>query len=119
MSTHKDELNESFFAYALEIVADMALGMFLGVMVNIISDKIAWLFKLPRIAKLIVQIFLITVVLYIMKVDSKYLYSSWRGQTSYGIVFTAVFLASQKNIVQLFEDIYIEEENRIGIFGTR
>ena len=33
-----------------------------------------------------------------MKMDSSQLYRSWRGKLDYGIVFTTVFIAVQKNI---------------------
>ncbi|XWV25698.1 hypothetical protein QJ857_gp0023 [Tupanvirus soda lake] len=111
----KDSINESFFQYSFEIFADMALGIVLGISVNVLSDFIAKTLKLPRFGLIIVQFILICLVLYVMKIDSKYLYESWKGQTSYGIVFTAVFLAVQKNLIRFFEDIYVEEKMRIGI----
>ena len=108
--------NVSFPIYALEILTDIALGVISGVAVNICADFIGRIMGLNRIGILLVQLFLITIVLYIIKTDSKYLYSTWKGETNYGIVFTAVFFAVQKNMMMFFEDIYIEEENRIGIF---
>lgn len=107
----------SFPVYALEVLSDIGLGVIAGLTVNISADFIGKLFKLNRIGILIVQLFLITVVLYVIKIDSRYLYSTWRGETNYGIIFTAVFLAVQKNMVRFFEDIYNEEDNKIGIFG--
>ncbi|XWV24465.1 hypothetical protein QJ856_gp0021 [Tupanvirus deep ocean] len=115
--TNKDNINESFFKYSFEVISDIILGVVLGVTVNIAADFIAIKLGLPRIGLIIVQIFLICLVLYIMKIDSKYLYESWKGQTNYGIVFTAVFLAVQRNIIRFFEDIYIEETKSIGIFS--
>ena len=110
------KVKESFPTYALEVITDIGLGVFAGLTVNICADFIGSVFKLNRIGILIVQLFLITVVLYIIKVDSRYLYSTWKGETNYGIIFTAVFLAVQRNMVKFFEDVYIEQENRIGIF---
>lgn len=104
-------LDESFLHYAFEIIADIALGVFLGVLVNMFTNFIAEIFKLPRLAKIAVQLALIICVLYVMKIDSKYLYKSWKGQTSYGIIFTAVFLAVQRNLITFFQDIYDEEAN--------
>jgi hypothetical protein len=108
----KDEdFKESFPMYSLEVITDLILGAVLGVIVNTMADYIGNLFKLPFWGVLVVQLFLISVFLYVMKIDSKYLYNSWKGQTSYGIVFTSVFLAVQKNMLRFFENIYLDEKN--------
>ena len=104
-----EPLNETFFMYTFEVAADIVLGVVLGVSVNICADFIGKVFNLNRIGILLVQFMLICIVLYIMKIDSKYLYQSWKGQTSYGIIFTAVFLAVQKNMISFFADIFVEE----------
>ena len=101
----------SFPKYAFEVSADIVLGLVLGVTVNIVTNKIGEIFKLKNSGKLIIQIFLNICILYTLKVDSKYLYDTWKGQTNYGVVFTAVFLASQRNLINLFTDIYDEENN--------
>ena len=111
-----NQFNESFFVYSFEVVADVILAVFLGIIVNMIADYIGKFFNLPFCAILIVQLILISLVLYIMKIDSKYLYSSWKGQTNYGIIFTSVFLAVQKNMIKFFENMYLENEKKIGIF---
>lgn len=101
----------TFPKYAFEITADVVLGLVLGVSVNIVSNKIAVILKLRNFLKIVVQIFLNIFILYVLKIDSKYLYDTWKGETNYGIVFTSVFLASQRNLVHLFTDIYDEESN--------
>lgn len=110
------EMVQSFPEYAFEIIADIILGIVLGVLVNMIVDYVSDYFKLPMFIKLLLQLFLIIVVLYILKIDSKYLYDSWKGSTNYGIVFTAVFLAVQKNMVKLFTNLYDDETHRLGVF---
>ena len=106
----QDDFNESFPRYAFEIVADMLLAITLGIVINTITNFLAKLFNLSIYVKIVVQLVLIILVLYIMKIDSKYLYSSWKGQTSYGIIFTAIFLATQKNIALFLEEIYSKFE---------
>ena len=101
----KNEFIESFPLYAFEIVADMVLAIILGLGVNGIANFIGKSVGIHRYGKLSVQLFLIIIVLYIMKIDSKYLYPSWKGQTGYGIIFTAIFLAVQKNITSFVENI--------------
>jgi Na+/H+-dicarboxylate symporter len=104
------EINENFFQYTLEVMADIFLGIILGVAVNYCADYVGHVFGLKnRIGILIIQIIFICIVLYIMKTRSKYLYQSWRGATSYSIIFTTVFLAVQKNMVDFFQYIYVEE----------
>jgi uncharacterized membrane protein (Fun14 family) len=106
----------SFPHYALEIITDVGLGVILGLSVNIATNFIGRIFKLNRVGILLVQLCLITIVLYVIKIESKHLYSSWKGKTDYGIIFISVFMASQKNVVRFFEDVYVEEENNIGLF---
>ncbi len=109
-TTQPDDFKESFPMYAFEVTSDIVLAVLLGVAVNQITNIISKYFGLPKFAKIILQLALIIIVLYIMKIDSKYLYGSWKGQTGYGIIFTAVFLSVQKNMVKFLEDVYIEEE---------
>ena len=111
-----NELNESFIQYTFEIATDILLGVVLGVIVNMVADYVGKILHLPRYGVLVVQFFLICGVLYLLKVDSKYLSQSWKGQTSYGIVFTAVFLAVQKNLINFFGDIYLDINNTTGMF---
>lgn len=110
LPTNSNNFIESFPRYAFEVVADIVLAVLLGIAINQISNWIGKTFKLPKYGKLIVQLILIILVLYIMKVDSKYLYASWKGQTNYGIIFTAVFLAVQKNVMGFMQDIFVENE---------
>lgn len=105
-----NDFAETFPMYAFEIIADIILAILLGVAVNQLSDWFGKKFNLPKYGKLLIQLFLIILVFYIMKIDSRYLYESWKGQTNYGIIFTSVFLAVQKNAVSFIEDIYIEED---------
>lgn len=103
-----DKFVESYPAYAFEITADIVLAVLLGIGVNKLTNVIAKHFGLHIYAKLLLQLVFIITILYIMKIDSKYLYSSWKGQTNYGIIFTAIFLAVQKNVTKFLEDIYKE-----------
>lgn len=98
-----DEMHETFVQYAFEIIADIVLGICLGLVVNVCADYIGNIFNLPLSAKITVQLFLIVVVLYLMKIDSRYLYASWKGHTGYGIIFMTVFMAVQNNMIKLFD----------------
>ena len=107
---NRDEFLEGFPQYTFEVLADIVLAILLGITVNKLTNHIAKYLGLNKYAKLVVQLVLIIIVLYIMKIDSKYLYASWKGETSYGIVFTTVFFAIQKNLTSFVEDIYTEDE---------
>lgn len=98
-----EELDESFGLYAFEIIADIILGIALGLTVNKVSNRLSNFLNLNVYLKYGFQLLLNIGVLYILKVDSKYLYTSWKGKTSYGIIFTAMFIASQKNLTKLLE----------------
>lgn len=95
--------------YSIELTVDIFLGIILGIIVNRISDIIGRQLKLEFNTKMFIQLILIILVLYYMKVESKYLYDSWTGDQSYGIVFTSIFLSSQKNITTFIENIYSYE----------
>ena len=69
--------NVTFPVYALEIVTDIALGVICGLAVNVTADFLGGMFGLNKMGVLIIQLFLITIVLYIIKSDSRYLYSTW------------------------------------------
>lgn len=102
---------ESYPLYTLEIISDIALGIILGVSINKFVNFIGKKFSLGKYRKLIIQLILITMVLYIVKVDSKHWYTSWKGQTSYGVAFSVAFIGTQRNIIEFFEGIYIDEKN--------
>jgi len=108
------ELHEPFSVYSFEILADIFLGIALGIIVNFISSCIAKLLDLSIYAAFVIQLILIIIVLYVLKIDSKYLYGSWKGQTNYGIIFTAIFLAVQRNLIRFFELLYQKEDKVIN-----
>lgn len=100
---------KKFPRYALELIVDTALGIFLGILIDKSANAIGSYLELSDPVKLSIQFFLIILVLYIMKINSKYFYESWHGPAGYGIIFIAVFLASQKNLTKLMLDIYGDE----------
>ena len=116
---HSDRFKESFAHYAFEFLIDFFLAVFLGICVNTIANYLGKKLGLSFIVKFIIQLFLIIIVLYMLKIDSIRYLRSWRGQTSYGIVFVSVFLAVQANIIRFLENIWLEDENRVGIFDSK
>jgi len=94
--------------YALEITTDGLTGVVLDILINKFADFIGSYFKKSKIVTLTVQLMLIILILYLMKVESNHLYASWQGNQSYGIVFIAVFLASQKNLTSFIKYLYDE-----------
>lgn len=94
-----------FLTYSLELFIDGATGLFLGLMVNYFSDWLQCTFGFDDLIKIILQIVLITLTLYIIKITIRKLFRSWRKETDYGIVFVSLFLASQRNIVKFVASI--------------
>lgn len=97
----------SYPHFAIEVIIDTLLGIMLGILIDKLSDIIGE--HLSFSAKMIVQFILIITVLYVMKNNSKYLYESWVTKGDYGILFTAVFLTSQKNVIMFMNKVYHEE----------
>jgi F0F1-type ATP synthase assembly protein I len=115
-SADKDGPGQSFFSYATGILLDLVLGVLLGIFVNTVVDFFAKTFNMPFYVAIILQILFIICILYLMKVDSKYLYTTWRGgRDNYGILFTAAFLGVQSNIVKFLEDIWSDEDASFNI----
>lgn len=106
MSVTISRPQENFIFYSFEIAADVVIGILLGFIVNKATDYLADAFNLNVLAKIILQFLLICVVLYVLKVESDKLYSTWEGSSNYGIIFIAAFLSVQKNLVMLWEYIY-------------
>lgn len=96
---------ESFVEYTLEFVFDCALGVVLGLFTNFVSDQLQKFFGYHNMVKLIMQLLLIAVFLYVFKYFSSDIARTWRNEMDYGIVFIAMFLASQKNFVYFMKMI--------------
>ena len=112
--SNPNKFSEPYYEYALELVVDIVLGIVLGLGVNILANYIGRIFNLSKSGKLIVQLILISIVLYVLKVDSEYLHLSWQGNTSYGIVFVSIFFASQHNLYEFFMNIFVWQEKYFG-----
>nr|URM62011.1 hypothetical protein [Mimivirus sp.] len=105
-STGSENFEESILGYTFEVIADIFLGLVLGIGINVFVDYIGEFLHLSFLVKIIIQFIFIILILYFLKIDSKQLYSSWKGHTSYGIIFTSVFIASQRNLIKLFDEVY-------------
>lgn len=110
--------NKKIHNYGLEVIYDIVLGVVLGILVNIITDKLSSIFHLRGLAKIILQLMLIIIVLYLLKYWSNYLYSSWQGEAGYGVVFVSIFLVVQKNLTRFFENVYVEETGKFFQFNS-
>lgn len=99
--------NITYPKYAVSVVSDMALGLICGITVNTMSNIIGEVTKIGTIGTVIVQIFLVTVVLYVVTIDASYFRFEPSAEINYDIVFVAVFLSVQKNITSFLSDIYI------------
>jgi hypothetical protein len=93
----------------MEVTSDLILGISLGILVDKLADIVAKYFGLGNIARLFIQLFFIIVVLYMMKLNAMHMYASWHTEQGYGIVFIALFLASQKNLLLILANAYSEE----------
>lgn len=107
---NNDNKKISFPVYALEIIVDIGFGIFMGLTVNFLANYIISLLGLNGYAVFIVQLFLITVVLYFIKIDTRYLYSTRNGEATYGIIFITVFFSVQKNMANFFTKIQSKTE---------
>lgn len=93
-------MNTTYKTYVMDITLDCALGVVLGLVVNKISTYISEKLNLNSFMAIIVQLIIVINVLYLMKYNSTFLYPSWQGDNSHGIIFTSFFIGSQDNITQ-------------------
>ncbi len=92
--------------YAMNITLEFMYSIFLGVIVNQVSNIIARQFGLDINGKMIVQLILIIIILYHVK---KYLlgdYGIWQEYDKAGVVFISLFLSSQSNIRAFVQNMY-------------
>jgi hypothetical protein len=111
-----EKLNETFLDFSLEIVADVMMGIFLGIMVNWVATYLGRAFNLSFLATILVQFLLICMVLYLLKINADYLYKAWEDASGYGIIFTGVFLGVQRNLINFFENVYHQEQGLDYLF---
>lgn len=93
-------MNTPYKNYVTDITLDCVLGVVLGLIVNKIATYIIKKFKLNTFMGMIVQLVLIVNVLYLVKYNSKFLYPTWQGINSHGVIFTSFFIGSQDNVAQ-------------------
>lgn len=99
-------IDNNFPIFTVSIIADLGLGIFLGICVNLLSDWIGNWLGLSGMAVIIIQVLLISITLYFVKKFYTNTHPSWQG-SKYGIVFIAVFLSVQRNMTHLFEKLFI------------
>lgn len=98
--------NKTFFCHSNEIIIDTLLGIFFGVCINCLADYISRIAGLNFYTTMIIQLLLIILLLYGMKVLSYNLYHSWWGDDSYGIIFISTLFASQRNFNRFIDNLY-------------
>lgn len=100
-----------FISYCMQIGADVVLGVILGLAVNYLSTIVAEVLEIGSMGMYAIQFAFICAVLWFMKVESNYLYSTWEGSAGYGVVFMAFFIGVQYNMYLLFGEIYSWEKS--------
>lgn len=91
-------MNVSYKTYATSLSFDCILGIVLGLIVNKVANYIVDKLNLSSHVGMVLQLFLIINVLYLVKLNSPHLHSTWHATNAYGIVFLAFFLGSQSNL---------------------
>jgi hypothetical protein len=96
---------ESFPKYTFHMIYNGALSIILGVVINKTSDFFGEKLGLNFTQLIIIQIFLNICVLYLLKLKQKHIYHP-EGDTIYGIMFAALFIGSQRNLLAMIEKVY-------------
>lgn len=87
--------------YITFVIVDIILALILGIITDNIINRIASYFKLNFAAVIVIQIILITLVIYMMKEISPYIHHEPLDNYSYDVIFVSVYMTSQPNIQKL------------------
>ncbi|BCS83458.1 hypothetical protein QLL95_gp0665 [Cotonvirus japonicus] len=95
-----------FLLYSSEIIADILLGIILGVLVNLLTDYISAIIGLHGYGKFPVQLILIAITLYLLRIDPTISFPLRSSGYTYGVIFIPVFITAQRNFAIFFSDVY-------------
>ncbi|AHA45213.1 hypothetical protein HIRU_S307 [Hirudovirus strain Sangsue] len=102
----KEETRESFLRYGGEIIIDIMLGILLGIAVNMLTDYIASIFGLKGTAKFPIQLILIVIVLYMLRINPDISFPLRSRTDTYGVIFIPIFITAQRNFAIFFSELY-------------
>ncbi|AAV50892.1 hypothetical protein [Acanthamoeba castellanii mimivirus] len=102
----KEETRESFLRYGGEIIIDIMLGILLGIAVNMLTDYIASIFGLKGTAKFPIQLVLIVIVLYMLRINPDISFPLRSRTDTYGVIFIPIFITAQRNFAIFFSELY-------------
>lgn len=102
----KEETRESFLRYGGEIIIDIMLGILLGIAVNMLTDYITSIFGLKGTAKFPIQLVLIVIVLYMLRINPDISFPLRSRTDTYGVIFIPIFITAQRNFAIFFSELY-------------
>ncbi|AKI79410.1 hypothetical protein [Acanthamoeba polyphaga mimivirus] len=102
----REETRESFLRYGGEIIIDIMLGILLGIAVNMLTDYIASIFGLKGTAKFPIQLVLIVIVLYMLRINPDISFPLRSRTDTYGVIFIPIFITAQRNFAIFFSELY-------------
>jgi len=102
-NTTEDE-PERFVEFNVDVVVDIILALFLGLIINHTVNILSIHFSLSEASKVLLQLFLIIVVLYLIQrysywIDKQIPGDQWKE--GFGIIFIPLFFSAQLNITNL------------------
>lgn len=97
---------QSIFVFSGEIIFDVLLGIALGFSTDIITNAIRITLKFPKYTTIIIQIIIISIILYGLQPIIDRYSPYWSSDAELGIVFISFYFMSQKNIRTVFDDLH-------------
>jgi hypothetical protein len=100
---YKKELDPKYSInnYIIGFGVDIALGIILGIMVDVSVTYITKHVGLGKVSKFLLQVMFNILVLFFIASNSDMLHAFWKGP-GFGIVFMVVFISCQRNIFEFF-----------------
>lgn len=96
----------SLVEHGTEMIFDIFIGAMSGIVIEYIADVLRRKLGYSRYISMFIQILLMVFVLHEYKSLKIWQLRSWEGQYDYGILFTSMLLASQRNLSNTISDIH-------------
>ena len=91
--------------YIPTVIIDIMLGIIFGIYTNHFINVITRPFNIGINGKVIIQIVVISIVIYIMKELAKHIHQEPLSNYSYDVIFISVYISSQENIQEILQKI--------------
>lgn len=111
MNNNNNVYEDSFPKYTFGITINIILGILLGVLTDNLINYFQKTYNLNFYVAVIIQIIIVTLVIFTIKKLSKHIHQEPQTNYSYDIIFVSIYLGSQGNFQELINKLKTYEHN--------